>query len=293
MPPKRQRNIRSSKKSSLADWDEPSDTGILLAATETPAEGQGTLLVGTVLEDGSKITISDLREIQKLKLQRQRGVDVEDLSKKPAGRAKLVKGNEHDQQETESTGADVSNVNNSDGPSQQTTRSLDGAFMAQTNKLDANKYMMEYIEKEMNKSRGTSEFDDAAKSKQNGDDLYQVPDHLKVVERKPLSEGNVAMATKMLTSIQEVDLGKDSKLRNIRETGYAVSRISKTESGRPYTDSHTRRGAHGSSVDEDPQMHSRGIDGAGGRKRHGDYSERSNKATDDIVLERFKKRMRR
>ncbi|KAJ1718204.1 hypothetical protein LPJ53_006630, partial [Coemansia erecta] len=97
------------------------------------------------------------------------------------------------------------------------------------------------------------------------------------------------MATKMLTSIQEVDLGKDSKLRNIRETGYAVSRIAKSESNGSYTGSHTRDGAHAPGTDEGLDMHSRGVDSASSRKKYGGHSDRSNKATDDIVLERFKK----
>ncbi|KAJ2788128.1 hypothetical protein GGI15_000149 [Coemansia interrupta] len=293
MPPKRQRNIRSSKKSSLADWDEPSDSRISSSETAGLPESQGALLLGAVLEDGSKITISDLREVQKLKLQRQRGVDIEDLCKRPSGKARAAKGVGNAGQELESTEADTNNADSAEGPSQQTARSLNGAFTVQTNKLDANKYMMEYIDKEMKKSRGTSNADDAPKGKQDADDIYQVPDHLRIVEAKPLSEGNVAMATKMLTSIQEVDLGKASKLRNIRETGYAVSRISKAESGKPYAGPHAGHGSHVSGTDEGLAMHSRGVDGASSRKRHGDNPDRSNKATDDIVLERFKKRMRR
>ncbi|KAJ3311654.1 hypothetical protein HDU93_005102, partial [Gonapodya sp. JEL0774] len=54
--------------------------------------------------------------------------------------------------------------------------------------------------------------------------LYQIPEHLRVAA-KPVQEGNVTLSTTMLTAIPEIDLGIDSKLRNIEDTEKAKRRL--------------------------------------------------------------------
>ncbi|KAJ1882754.1 hypothetical protein LPJ66_011110 [Kickxella alabastrina] len=265
MPPKRPRNLRTSTKS-LADWDETPET---TPAAETDTDSTT-----------KKVELADLLEYQKLRRQIKRGIDIETLSK----------GTRHKSQPQEPAFQDVTTA--------ATGRSLSGAFTLQTNKLDANTHMMAFIEKEMKRHRGTDdpEADEAAV---DADDIYRLPEHLQAVSQKPVAEGNVAMAAKMLTSIQEVDLGRDSKIRNIVETDRVVSQISKKDEGhrgsrRVAGSKDLAANPRGSSAPRDAEAEMTGHGhGAGRYKRMHDSSERSSKATDDIVLQRFKKRMRR
>ncbi|KAJ2356879.1 hypothetical protein GGF43_001796, partial [Coemansia sp. RSA 2618] len=165
----------------------------------------------------------------------------------------------------------------------QVSRSLDGAFTQQNNKLDANKHMMAYIEDEMRRHKSGADGNNGEVKKEdqrNGgggqsiDDLYQVPEHLRVVEERPVSEGNVAMASKMLTSIQEVDLGAESKSRNVVATNQALTRTSHRKDDAPGL----REGSRYRRLNNN---------------NNNNVSDRSARATDEAMLQRFKKRMRR
>ncbi|ORX94807.1 hypothetical protein K493DRAFT_261146 [Basidiobolus meristosporus CBS 931.73] len=127
-------------------------------------------------------------------------------------------------------------------------------FTTQTDALDVDKHMMAYIEEEMRKRNGNpSEEDEAAGGQSTSNELFQVPDHLKV-EKKPINETNINLSTTMLTAIPEVDLGIDTRLRNIEETEKAKLRMLLNER---------------------------------------DMNVGSAKSTDKVVLERFKKRYRK
>ncbi|KAJ2301376.1 hypothetical protein IWW54_006237 [Coemansia sp. RSA 2705] len=250
MPPKRPRNLRKAKLGS-ADWEGPTEqqTPVGVSNGAEPAANETT------------IDPADLVEFQKLRSRKLRGVDAEALAK---GERKRKSANKPASAVPEDEPDERSKV----------PRSLDGAFTQQTNKLDANKHMMAFIEEEMRRRRsggGDEETGDGvgASAAQHADDLYQVPEHLRVVDAQPVSEGNVAMASKMLTSIQEVDLGAENRAHNVRATGQALANPSQLHAG------------HG-----EPRDGSR-------YRRHHNMADRSARATDDAVLQRFKKRMRR
>ncbi|KZT62807.1 hypothetical protein CALCODRAFT_425313 [Calocera cornea HHB12733] len=94
-------------------------------------------------------------------------------------------------------------------------------FTQQTGALDVNKHMMEYIEQELQKRRGdtgpavveekTGAYDPYAQ-------LFKVDPKFKTKSRTEEEEGGVATSMAMLTAIPEVDLGMETRLRNIEET---------------------------------------------------------------------------
>lgn len=101
-------------------------------------------------------------------------------------------------------------------------------FTHQTGILDVDKHMMAYIERELKKRRGqeSGEFD-AEKELQTldpHDDLFKVAERYRT-KSKPLDEGDVTTSAAMLTAIPEVDLGIDSRLKNIEATEMAKRKL--------------------------------------------------------------------
>ncbi|ORY24970.1 hepatocellular carcinoma-associated antigen 59-domain-containing protein [Naematelia encephala] len=98
-------------------------------------------------------------------------------------------------------------------------------FTKQTNALDVDKHMLAYIESELQKRRGretafessiNEAFDPTA-------ELFRIADRFKkeagiVAAGEEDEEGNVTNSLGMLTSIPEVDLGMDNRLKNIELT---------------------------------------------------------------------------
>ncbi|KAI9506675.1 hypothetical protein GGI25_005336 [Coemansia spiralis] len=302
MPLRRPRNLRRVKDSSTS-WENNSNlepTAAIPQFLSTPA--QNTVSTASSLlsspqptnepaSNTSAVALEDLLEFQKYRRQKRHGIDVDALAKgerrKKQAKSEPVWNGEEDEEEE---------------GGRKAARSLDGAFTAQTNKLDANKHMMAYIEQEMSRNRGTDALggdvkEQAAKDRyaQNNraadDDPYRLPDHLKVLEDKPVSEGNVAMAAKMLTSIQEVDLGAESRATNIRETNKVVLQLGQGAAAHNSTSGHS--GGSIDSTDSHSLLMMQHGSGSRFRKHHAEMNDRSSKATDDIVLQRFKKRMRR
>jgi len=107
------------------------------------------------------------------------------------------------------------------------------SFKTQTNYMDTEKLMNKYIEDEIRKNRGENvekeeeEEDELQQSTTATDEfnsMYQIPDNLKVKE-KYIKEDNVTTSLSMLTSIQEVDLGIENKLKNIEATEKARKKL--------------------------------------------------------------------
>ncbi|PIA15888.1 hypothetical protein COEREDRAFT_74139 [Coemansia reversa NRRL 1564] len=295
MPPKRPKNLRKTKHSN-SNWDQPEDrVAPATVKTATLANDNSSVDRSTTPAEGhseTSVDLADLLEFQKMRRKRDHGVSVDVLAKGERKKRHSKKhhannathgdaGNEED--DGGNDGADASK-----GGLRTVARSLDGAFTAQTNRLDANKHMMAYIETEMKRHRhgaeGERDGDHADKNAAaaggpRDDDLYQIPKHLQVVDEQPVSEGNVAMASKMLTSIQEVSLGAESRARNIRATdkALALSIDASDTSASPIL------------PQQQHQYHQEGQR----YRRHNNPSDRSTKATDDAALQRFKKRMRR
>jgi len=176
-------------------------------------------------------------------------------------------------------------------------------FTQQTNKLDVDKHMMAYIEENLKALRG-----EAADSKEPEEapwdphaQLYQIEDRYKT-KKNELEEGNVTNSMAMLTAIPEVDLGIDVRLRNIEETEKAKRTVEDEkrarQANREDEDGHlaaTRFFRPHQTVTSDAtalrnaKLEAMGIDVPEPRRN----SDRKEMATDDMVMERFKKRMRR
>ncbi|KAI8801760.1 hepatocellular carcinoma-associated antigen 59-domain-containing protein [Cladochytrium replicatum] len=106
-------------------------------------------------------------------------------------------------------------------------------FAQQSNAMDTDRLMKEFVERELRKRRG--EEDVPAKDNKPAyvdptDELYSVPSHLKI-EEKPVNEGNVTLSTSMLTAIPEVDLGIEAKIKCIEETEKAKRLLAEQKRG--------------------------------------------------------------
>ncbi|KAJ2616403.1 hypothetical protein H4S08_000794 [Coemansia sp. RSA 1365] len=295
MPPKRPRNLRKTKHGT-SDWDQLEDqvTPATVKTATSTNDNNSVDRLTTPAEGHSEtsVDLADLLEFQKMRRKRDHGVSVDVLAKgerkKRHSKKHHATNNTHGDVENEEDGGENDGTDASKGGLRTVARSLDGAFTAQTNKLDANKHMMAYIENAMKRHRHGAEEDgdgnladgnSAAASGLRDDDLYQIPKHLRVVDEQPVSEGNVAMASKMLTSIQEVSLGAESRVRNIRATDKALALSLDTSDA--------------SVLPALPQQHTQYHQESLRYRRHNNPSDRSAKATDDAALQRFKKRMRR
>ncbi|OAV99694.1 hypothetical protein PTTG_00519 [Puccinia triticina 1-1 BBBD Race 1] len=111
-------------------------------------------------------------------------------------------------------------------------------FTQQTNTLDVDKHMMSYIEEELQRRRkeaiaaGAIESSepilkglDAIASLDPRDELYKIAEKYRI-QKKPVVEGNVTLSATMLTSIPEVDLGIDNRIRNFEATEKAKRQLS-------------------------------------------------------------------
>ncbi|KAL5038955.1 hypothetical protein BDV3_002134 [Batrachochytrium dendrobatidis] len=205
-----------------------------------------------------------------------------------------------------------------------------GGFETASKAMDTEKHMKAFIEKELRKRRGdapstTSDTSLPSLRKLNDElktgptdydeELYRIPDAL-TIPVKPIKEDNVTLSTGMLMSIPEVDLGVSNKLKNIEETEQAKrSLLEKGQSIKPGdavfdtmqktrfmsterfwgSGAHSTR-SHGGNNDRNNHQNHGQTDG---NTTHADNTSNSGKlsrkmmATDMLVMEKFKKRMRR
>jgi hypothetical protein len=94
-------------------------------------------------------------------------------------------------------------------------------FTQQTNVLDVDKHMMAYIEENLKvRSKPKEDSDDEDKAPLDPQEaLYNIADRWKVEKQKPTTDvGSVSNSLSMLTAIPEVDLGMDTRLKNIEDT---------------------------------------------------------------------------
>ncbi|KAK9761982.1 hypothetical protein K7432_012693 [Basidiobolus ranarum] len=211
----------------------------LVEEDEVSSQDQSRDSTPTAAADDSDEIGENLQELLELRKfrRRQQGIDVQVLDK-------------GDPRSKKKRQADVKK----DEESEEKRPKVLETFTTQTDALDVDKHMMAYIEEEMRKRNGSTSQEDALDGDKNSsNELFQVPDHLKV-EKKPINETNINLSTTMLTAIPEVDLGIDTRLRNIEETEKAKLRMLLNER---------------------------------------DVNVGSSKSTDKVVLERFKKRYRK
>ncbi|KAG2218468.1 hypothetical protein INT45_003012 [Circinella minor] len=281
---RKQRNYRKKKQES----DEE----------EIEQQNQEELTSGS--EDISE-KIEDLQELRRLK-RRHGGIDVEKLSKgdkkkkkkdtekeKPSDPWKLLTGGLVDKDAVRKGGRP------DDEEGTEKKLKLD-TFTTQTNALDVDKHMMSYIEEEMRKRRGepstrTEEKEDESGEQKDGpvdiyEELYMLPERLRV-QSKQVEEGSVQLSTQMLTAIPEVDLGIDVRLKNIEETERAKRKYMDQRQQEEERRNQAREGTSGERPNRVPANYEKHI-------QKPDYRGRSRQsATDEIVAERFRKRMRK
>ncbi|KAH8118644.1 hepatocellular carcinoma-associated antigen 59-domain-containing protein [Phellopilus nigrolimitatus] len=178
-------------------------------------------------------------------------------------------------------------------------------FTGQTNALDVDKHMMAYIEENMKMRRGgqdeTSE-EGPPKPLDDQDELFRLPDKYRAQNAKALEEGSVTNSLSMLTAIPEVDLGMDTRLKNIEETEKAKRLVADARKEKRKNNDEEHLAAtrffkpnlkHKSDADiiRDAKLDAMGLRPENHEPRRN--NERSQTATDEMVMERFKKRMRR
>ncbi|KAI0029042.1 hepatocellular carcinoma-associated antigen 59-domain-containing protein [Vararia minispora EC-137] len=177
-------------------------------------------------------------------------------------------------------------------------------FTQQTNVLDVDKHMMAYIEENMKVRRGQKE--DVESSRENGSssELLSLADRLQM-QKTTDEEGNVTNSMAMLTAIPEVDLGMDVRLRNIEDTEKAklVLTQEKKERRKPQRNDEehlvsTRfyrpnlKMKSDADIIRDAKREAMGLPPQE-EEQYRPRNDRPQTATDDIVMERFKKRMRK
>jgi len=201
------------------------------------------------------------------------------------------------------------------------------SFAQASNAMDTERHMREYVERDLKKKRGGTDQEVTEEDAANGksvvsdykDELFVIPDNLQI-SAKPVSEGNVTLSTSMLTAIPEIDLGIDVKLRNIEETERAKRRLH--ESSGPATIDSVIVAAERFWNGHRGQTQNRHAPGSPKRKPAEEKKaparqpapappanpilmkvngpiepkkrfDRNTMATDEMVMERFKKRIRR
>ncbi|KAI7866317.1 mediator complex subunit 13 C-terminal-domain-containing protein [Spinellus fusiger] len=200
-----------------------------------------TVTEPTVLEEKKDIsdTIEELHELRRLR-RKHGGIGVEKLFKGADKNKKKKKPANDDPWKLKMGGLvdkdDLMSGRKEDEEVPEKKLKLD-TFTTQTNALDVDKHMMEYIEAEMRKRRGDGSENENENSRPTDiyEELYHLPERLKV-EQKRVEEGNVQLSTQMLTAIPEVDLGIDARLKNIEDTERAKRKLmdeQEQDSGKP------------------------------------------------------------
>ena len=204
-------------------------------------------------------------------------------------------------------------------------------FQGETGTVDVDKHMMAYIEEEMAKRRAAAAGSSASSSAETGeasapakrgilrteDELYAQAaqesrrmQNLEAAATSPLpalaekEEGNVTLSSAMLSSVPEFDLGIETKLKNIQDTERAkrglfenrkvpptASETASKESDDAYASNRFMRSKGNPQSDQSASRLGNTQDGDATRN-DSSSSNRRVVATDQQVLDRFKKRER-
>ncbi|KAF8076734.1 hepatocellular carcinoma-associated antigen 59-domain-containing protein [Lyophyllum atratum] len=264
--------------------------------TQAEEEGEGNL------------PLADLIELRKLRRARQ-GIDATKLNKGDIRKKKkrpreegeqggLKKGvrnedEEEDEEEKEARARRVVRANN---------------FTQQTNALDVDKHMMAYIEENLKiRSKPRDDSDDEDKGPPDPQEaLYNLADRWKVDKQlKPGEEGSVTNSLTMLTAIPEVDLGMDARLKNIEDTEKAKRVVAEERQDRKKPSNNDEehlaasrfyrpnlKAKSDADILRDAKLEAMGLPPQDDQPRQSNH-ERQQMATDEMVMERFKKRMRK
>ncbi|CAL9213413.1 unnamed protein product [Arabidopsis halleri] len=271
MPPK-----RNFRKRSFEEEEEDNDVNKAAISDE---------------EEKRRLALEEVKFLQKLR-ERKLGIPALSTAQSSIGKVKPV-------EKTEAEGEKEELV-------------LQDTFAQETAVLIEDPNMVKYIEQELAKKRGKN-IDDAEEVenelKRVEDELYKIPDHLKVKKRS--SEES---STQWTTGIAEVQLPIEYKLKNIEETEAAKKLLQERRlMGRPksefsipssYSADYFQRGKDYAEKlrREHPELYKdRGgpqADGEGAKpstnssNNNADSGKSRQAATDQIMLERFRKRER-
>jgi len=260
-------------------------------------------------ESGDESSIADLLELRRMRRAKE-GIDTVQLHK-GAGkrRRRLVEDDltaEHGLQVKSNN--DMSNQNNEDETQiEAKTRKVIRAnnFTQQTNALDVDKHMMAYIEENIKARQGPSQPAESStiSSFDPHDELFRIDERYKIQMKS--DEGSVTNSIGMLTSIPEVDLGMDTRLKNIEETEKAKRLVVEERKERApgkhldgtdaFPNARFYRGNRQQKSDAEVMRDARleVIGQVPAESSRSSYLDRPQLATDEEVMERFKKRMRK
>ncbi|KAH7907165.1 hepatocellular carcinoma-associated antigen 59-domain-containing protein [Hygrophoropsis aurantiaca] len=270
-------------------------------------------------DDESNLPLAELIELRKLKKQRQ-GIDVNKLSKGDV-KKKKKKQTEDDEDELHEkgglrAGAKADEEDEEEDTIAKARRAVrTNNFTQQTNALDVDKHMhanhclnrMAYIEENLKIRSKPSDSPDPSVKPNSQDEFSLISERWKNDNPgKPADEGSVTNSLAMLTAIPEVDLGMDTRLKNIEETEKAKRMVAeeRKERQKPNRDEehlvasrfyrpHLKQKSD-AEIMRDAKLEALGLPVPSeerGKRRQG--HERPQMATDEVVMERFKKRMRR
>ncbi|KAJ7098778.1 hepatocellular carcinoma-associated antigen 59-domain-containing protein [Mycena belliarum] len=258
-------------------------------------------------EDG--LDLNDLIELRRLRRARQ-GIDAAKLNK---GDARKKKKRPREEEEAEQGGLrkaapipeDEEDDEERDARARRVVRNNN--FTLQTNALDVDKHMMAYIEENL-KVRGRPRDEDEANTGpiDPQEALYRIADRWKVEKQKPTpDDGSVTNSMTMLTAIPEVDLGMDTRLKNIEDTEKAKRVVAEgRQEPRKKTNTDEEHLAASrfyrpnlktksdADILRDAKLEAMGMPVQEDQPRR-THHEGAQMATDELVMERFKKRMRK
>ncbi|KAF8307630.1 hypothetical protein DL93DRAFT_2087889 [Clavulina sp. PMI_390] len=263
-----------------------------------------------------KVDLQELIALRKLqKSQARIGIDAKRLNRGAEVKKKAVAPAEEEQQYGLQPGAKmtqeapVEDGEDEESKARKIVRSNN--FTQQTNALDVDKHMMAYIEEGLKARRGdTGTSDEAAAADAPYDpheELFKIDERYKLEKRRVQEEdeGNITNSIAMLTAIPEVDLGMDVRLKNIEATEKAKQHVaderrSRWQQGGSSNEPDlgaTRFFRHHNPQQSDndalraARLQAQGVDVQ--EQRRQPRGDRRETATDEQVMERFKKRMRK
>ncbi|KAF9266298.1 hypothetical protein L218DRAFT_956655 [Marasmius fiardii PR-910] len=246
-----------------------------------------------------KLPLAELIELRKLRKNRQ-GIDVAKLTKGDVKKKRKKGEDEEDEEEKQ------------EETQQQKSRKAVRAnnFTQQTNALNVDKHMMAYIEENLKIRSKPKEDDVKNKPVDPQEALYQVPERWKVDQKKSVAEeGSITNSLAMLTAIPEVDLGMDTRLKNIEETEKAKRVVAEERTERrtiPKGEEHLvasrwiqlvyrphLKVKSDADIMRDAKLQAMGIHAQDDQPVKKPNHDKPQMATDELVMERFKKRMRK
>ncbi|GJJ07236.1 hypothetical protein Clacol_001436 [Clathrus columnatus] len=256
-------------------------------------------------DNNDKLTPDELLALRRLKRGKQ-GIDASKLIK-----GDLKKRRRKDDDDEPKGGLNVSSRREEGDEEAKARRAVrSNNFTQQTNVLDVDKHMLAYIEENMRKKKGEVEEERKDEGPRDPfEELYLLNRY--TTRKQEKEEGNVTNSLTMLTAIPEVDLGIDTRLKNIEETERAKRMVaeghetasrkkalfSKDEEHLVATRYATLVYRPISTEQADAEALRRAKLEAMGLSPESETRKRSDQriqtATDDIVMERFKKRMRK